>query len=356
MTEVTTPFRTPLFNALAERLELTVLFVAERDPRRSYRLEPEGMRFKYEVLRGAGRSRRGAWIVANVGIRRALSTARPEVMVVGGWNQPAYWQALLWARRRRIPVVTWVESTERDARAGSRLVARLKRSFVGRSRAFIVPGQASAAYLRTLGIEPARIAIAPNAVDLSRFRDRVAALRSEHEADGEQVLFLAVSRLSREKGIDVLLRAFEGLDAQLAIAGDGPERERLRAVAPPNVRFLGQLEQGELPAWYARAHCFVLPSRSEPWGMALNEAAAAGLPLVATEAAGAAWDLLEDGVNGFRVPADDPEALRGALAALVGNEHFRRAAGERSLELARGFTPEAWADAVAELAERLARP
>jgi glycosyltransferase involved in cell wall biosynthesis len=81
--------------------------------------------------------------------------------------------------------------------------------------------------------------------------------------------------------------------------------------------------------------------------MVLTEGATAGLPLVATEAPGAAHDLIEDGVNGFRVPVGDEHALATALRRLAVDELFRADAGSRSLELAGRFTPEAWAGSVA---------
>jgi 1,2-diacylglycerol 3-alpha-glucosyltransferase len=147
----------------------------------------------------------------------------------------------------------------------------------------------------------------------------------------------------------VLLEAARGLDADVVIAGSGPEGARLGAAAPANVRFLGHVDRDDLPAWYAAADVLCLPSRSEPWGMPLNEGAAAGLPLVASEAVGAAWDLIEDARNGFRVPVEDAGALHGALSRLVADVDFRRAAGDRSRELSKQFTPDAWAEAVAKV-------
>jgi glycosyltransferase involved in cell wall biosynthesis len=98
---------------------------------------------------------------------------------------------------------------------------------------------------------------------------------------------------------------------------------------------------------------FVLPSRSEPWGMVLNEAAAAGLPLVATEESGAAHDLVDG--NGYRVAAGDVDALRDALSSLAADSELRARMGARSRELAKRFTPEAWADGVASAADRARR-
>jgi glycosyltransferase involved in cell wall biosynthesis len=86
--------------------------------------------------------------------------------------------------------------------------------------------------------------------------------------------------------------------------------------------------------------------------MVLNEAATAGLPLVASEEVGAAQDLIEEGRNGFRVPADDVEALGDALRTLALDARLRASAGARSRELVRDLTPAAWADGVVRLAYR----
>src|SRR5581483_8111715 len=117
--------------------------------------------------------------------------------------------------------------------------------------------------------------------------------------------------------------------------------------APPNVRFLGYVDRDELPRLYADADVLAMPSRSDPRGMALNEGALAGLPLVSTDAAGAAHELIEDGVNGFRVPPADAGALRDALRKLAEDAEFRSRAGTRSAELGARLTPSRWADAVA---------
>jgi glycosyltransferase involved in cell wall biosynthesis len=202
--------------------------------------------------------------------------------------------------------------------------------------------------------------LAPNAVDLSIFERRVAEARGRRdefrrERGLEGCVFLCVSRLSREKGVDVLARAFEGVDGQLVLVGDGPEEGRVRTLAPPSARLLGHVDADELVSWYAAADCFVMPSRSETWGMAMNEAAAAGLPLVASEAPGAAYDLIEESVNGFRVPVEDSAALHAALERVAGDPGWREQARAETLRRARGFTPRAWADAVEALAGRLAQ-
>jgi glycosyltransferase involved in cell wall biosynthesis len=121
------------------------------------------------------------------------------------------------------------------------------------------------------------------------------------------------------------------------------------------VRLLGRVERDELLRWYAAADAYVMPSRSETWGMAMQEAAAAGLPLIATEAPGAAYDLIEQGVNGYRVPVENVGALRESLIRVVADAEWRAAARRRTRELATSYTPEAWAESVSRVAAALAR-
>ena len=348
VTEIPAPYRIPLFNALAERVELRVLFLAATDPRRAfYDLHEEEWRFAHEVLPGRSVQRGGRWLVLSHGLGPRLGHFSPEAIGVGGWNQPAFVRALAYAKTHRVPILSWVESTARDERSGRAPLELAKRALVRAYDGFFVPGRASHEYVRSFGVDADRIALAPTAVDAARFD-------GPREAGDGTVRFLYVGRLDPEKGLDVLLRAFAGVPGELVLVGSGTAEAELRASAGERVRFTGALPRDEVTAWYRRADVFVLPSRSEPWGMVLNEAAAAGLPLVATEGVGAARELVEDGVNGFRVPVGDERALAAALRRLAEDAAFRAAAGERSRELVAPLTPEAWADGVAGLARRLA--
>jgi glycosyltransferase involved in cell wall biosynthesis len=346
LTEIPAPYRIPLFNALAERVGLRVLFLADRDPRRPfYASHRDERRFDHRVLRGIEVRRGGRWIVVSRGVVRELRRFRPDAVAVGGWNQPAFWLALAYCRLRRIPLLVWVESTARDARSGSRALTLARDAMARGAAGAFVPGRASAEYARSLGLE--LVELAPNAVDVSIF-GRAAVDRSGRA----RCTFLYVGRLDPEKGVDTLLEAFRSLPGELVLVGGGSDEPRLRALADDRVRFEGPKDRDELVEHYAAADVFVLPSRSEPWGMVLNEAAAAALPLVATEESGAALELVEVGANGFRFAAGDVSALRAALERLAADSGLRARFGARSQELVRRFTPEAWADGVATAARR----
>ncbi len=351
VTEIPAPFRVPLFNALAAEpdVELCVAFLAEHDPRRSYRVYREEFAFRDVVLPGRSLRHGARWVMLTRGLRGLLRSFRPDVVIVGGWNQPAFWQALVAAPASLL----WVESNASDARSAPDVVRRLALS---RASGFLVPGRASRAYLEELGASAARIFVAPNAIDFGVFAERVEAERADRPGLRERLglegcVFLYVGRLEREKGLDVLVEAMDGVRGEVVLVGSGPLELELRSRA----RVVGQLGRDELVPWYAAADVLVLPSRSEPWGMTLNEGAAAGLPLVATDAVGAAHDLIEPGVNGFRVPAENVAALREALRALASDEELRRRAGLRSRETAERFRPETWAAGVVSAARAVAR-
>lgn len=360
LTEIPAPFRIPLFNALANEpdVELRVLFLSKRDPKHPYPVYADEFRFNSRTLPGRDLIRNARWVVLNRGVFAELVRFRPDAVIVGGWNQPAFWQAALYTRLCRRPLIGWVESTARDARPASTWLGRVKRMLIGGCTGFLVPGSASREYLRALGVSDEQIVAAPNAVDLEIFGNRVVRLRSERdrlrvELGLSGVVLLYVGRLDPEKGVDTLLEAVEGLPVTTVVVGQGSDEARLRSLASAGVRFTGRLERDELVRWYAAADAFVLPSRSDQWGMVLNEAAAAGLPLVSTEAPGAAHDLIEQGVNGFRVPTGDALALAEALRRVAEDPAWRAAAGARSAELGGRFTPEAWSAAVVGLVGRL---
>jgi glycosyltransferase involved in cell wall biosynthesis len=347
LTEIPAPYRIPLFNALAERVELRVMFLSERDPRRGfYELHRDEWRFDHRVLRGPQLRRGGRWFVLNRGVVRELRSFRPDAVAVGGWNQPAFWLALAYCRLRRIPLLVWIESTARDARSEARPLALARAAMVRGASGAYVPGTASAEYARSLGVE--LVQIAPNAVDASIF-EQAAVDRSGRPGCS----FLYAGRLDPEKGLDTLLAAFRDVPGVLVLVGGGSDEASLRAAADERVRFEGPKDRDDLVAYYRDADVFVLPSHSEPWGMVLNEAAAAGLPLVATEEAGASHDLIDG--NGLRVPAGDVDALRDAMSRLAADPELRAEYGARSREVARRFVPDAWADGVATAADRARR-
>ncbi len=184
--------------------------------------------------------------------------------------------------------------------------------------------------------------------------DELAGRRSELRAAfglGEEVAVLSVARLAPEKGLDVLLRAATAAGVRPLLVGSGPERAYLETIARDAI-FTGELPEDRVAEAYAAADIFALLSAHEPWGVAVNEAAASGLPLVLSDRVGAAADLLRDGENGMLVPSGDAAAAADALRLLAVNPVLRQRYGARSRALvsAWGYEPsvEAFVEACRE--------
>lgn len=160
--------------------------------------------------------------------------------------------------------------------------------------------------------------------------------------------FLYVGRYATEKGLDVLAAAYKSYATQvqnpwrLVCAGSGPLRNTLIASGAEDRGFV---QPQDLPALMQNASAFVLPSRFEPWGVVVQEAAASSLPLILSDACGSAAHLLRPYLNGFIFPAGSTSDLANALQELHHLEPERRLAyGRASYDLSKQYTPERWAE------------
>jgi glycosyltransferase involved in cell wall biosynthesis len=210
------------------------------------------------------------------------------------------------------------------------------------------PGDSQARFARRMGYGDHRHLYGLYCADYNRF----AAVVPPGGRDPLRS-FGFVGRLVEDKGVDVLAEAYQRYRRAvtdpwpLLVAGTGPLASVLHD--QPGIDVRGFLQPDDLPGFFAEAGAFVLPSRFEPWGVAVHEAAAAGLPIITTPAAGAASRLLLDGYNGLLIPADDVDALAEALERFSGyDDERRRQMSAASSNLAQQFTPRRWATYVAE--------
>lgn len=210
-----------------------------------------------------------------------------------------------------------------------------------------------------------KIAVIPPGVDLSRFYPIPPDEAKEFIGvrPCEQVL-LYVGRIEPLKGIDVLIEAIaimrqRNVRVCLSVIGGDPvsepgsedrEMARLQALRQKYglqdlVAFLGRRGQDTLPYYYSAAEAVVVPSHYESFGMVALEAMACGTPVVASQVGGLAF-LVQDGVTGFTVPVDDPQALANRLIEITQNPSLRKRMGEAAAKFARNY---AWDKIAARL-------
>jgi len=298
----------------------------------------------------------------NWGAEVALQQAEPDFIICGGYNYFASWQSMSWAQRNGVPFGLWSESTTRDFRGGRMLVEFLKMKFLRNCDAFLVPGRSSGEYLRTYGVSDEVIFTAPNAVDTERFARKAAVIRDDAATYREALrlpprFFLFVGRLVPEKGVFDLLNAYGVLAPELrkeiglVFVGDGAARstllQRAAAINPGCIQLVGFAQREQLPAYYALADVFVFPTHTDPWGLVVNEAMACGLPVISSDAAGCAADLVESGWNGRVFSAGDIQQLASVMDELGRDAERRSVMGQRSIERIQQYSPEAWAEGMA---------
>jgi len=224
-----------------------------------------------------------------------------------------------------------------------------------------VSGRRAARYTRSISHRSFVRESGYDVVDNGFFAERAAEIRARTGTNHGGGPFLFVGRLIAQKNLPLLLRAFQeyrrmGGTRCLEIVGDGPQNEELqktdvRSALGDAVLFRGHRSHRDLPEDYARACCLILPSVSESWGLVVNEAMAAGLPVIVSDRCGCAEDLVEDAKNGFVFPAQNAGALAERMQRI---DNLRpaewRTMARRSEEIVARFSPEAWADAVVRMA------
>jgi glycosyltransferase involved in cell wall biosynthesis len=310
--------------------------------------------------------------VAQRGVLALAASGRYRAVVAGTVGRAALPAAYAGARRAHVPFVFWTAlwaHPRTPAHAAS--LPLLRRLYVA-ADAIVTYGPHVSAYVRRRGAR--NVHEAPQAVDNSFWSAPVAA---DRQHDTFKILF--VGRDSREKGLTVLLAAWNDCRLQLRraallLVGAGPvapgartdgaasagwnrgqtlrppyEMQGLTPTPAAGVSRHGVLPPTEIRNFYARCHVLVMPSIPtgafrEPWGLVANEAMNQHTPVIATDAVGAAaGGLVRHERNGLVVPANDPAALGAALRRLHDDPDLQARLGRHAARDVHAYTFDAWA-------------
>ena len=260
------------------------------------------------------------------------------------YERPTTWLLALWLRARGTRVWLMFDSTRADKPRRAWHEA-LKRIALAPYHGALVGGAASRAYLRALGVRRRPVATGYDTLAVARVRREAATSPAPHGLPFERRGFLVVARCVPEKNLGAALDAYARYaetahragraPRALWICGDGPKRAALeaqaRALGLARCRFLGFRQPEGVARLLGHALAVLLPSRSEPWGLAANEALALGVPVLVSNRAGCAGDLVQDDTNGRVLDPAQPAAWADALCRLDRD----RAAWQRLAEGAR---------------------
>jgi len=353
LTDIPTPYMVAVLRAFGRRVDLTAVFCAERGGRGGDWVFGEDLGFRYRMLGGLRierRNRDNAAVYPTPRILGALIAERPAAVISPAFSFPTV-SAAVYGAVTGTPLVIHSDGTAQSERAFGRARHVARRLLLPRAAACVGNSVPAMERFVELGVPPERVFRAPHATDIAPFQ----AVAGQRGSRSGPLTVLHVGRLIPRKGIDRLLRgaaaAATEVPLRIMLVGTGPEEAALRRLAAElrlDVEFRGFVDQPGLPAVYAEADVFAFPTLDDPFGIVVLEAAASGLPLLASPFAGATADIVRDGVNGFVADPDDSAAWARALVALARDPELRRRLGHAAHEAVRDRTPERAADGYAE--------
>ena len=359
LTNFIPPYRVPLYEALMRASgELRVFVCTEMESNRQW-LPQRGV---LDVVQQRTVTVPQRWRTPRFSERHELHIPydtwpqlrrwRPDVILTGELGARSL-QAVAYARRTRTPVVIWAMLSDRLENGRGSLRKAARRWLARNADSIIVNGESGARYFHQLGTADDRLLRVHQAVDM-----RALLQLPLERAPESEYSFLHVGTVSERKGVHVLLAGVrDWADANpktpitLTLVGDGPLRSKLAAQATPlnlTVHWAGSVPYDELPCWYAKGGVLLFPSFGDEWGLVVNEALAAGVPVAGSAYSQAVEELMRDSVNGWVFVPEDATSITAMLERIFGTEpDALRAMRSAARESVRELTPESTAARIA---------
>ncbi len=271
----------------------------------------EGYNFQFEKNNAKNPNSQSFWGIKTPKLIQNIMDWQADALLVFGWAYQSHLKSVIYFKNK-IPIFFRGDSTlfnKKNSLKNSIKIFLLRLIYKHVDHAFYV-GENSKAYYKKLGLKNEKLSFAPHSIDNKRFAEnqfvKATALREKLGVGAEEILILFAGKLEPVKNPFFLLNTFEKLDQQnchLVFVGNGPLEIALKAQktglkTASKVHFLDFQNQLAMPSIYQSCDLFCLPSKSETWGLAVNEAMAAGKAILVSNQVGCAVDLVFEGKNG----------------------------------------------------------
>jgi glycosyltransferase involved in cell wall biosynthesis len=334
VTNIPTPYRISFQNKLHENLkqigaELVVLYSAPRESNRFWPTRWGDQVYPWKLLPGISFETsiwRGHF---NPTIIQEVISLKPDWLLVGGaWNMPTV--ILLTAFRGLIncPVIAWVESNLQSVHYQRGIIPILRKTVLSRFDAFAVPNRRSVDYIAAQIGQNIETLHLPNTVDekfwTEQPKEERSRIRENLDVDKDAVLFAVVAQLEDHKGVREAAKAFsrvqrqmEDIPISIVFIGDGSLKNELQSEWGQNsqMRFVGHQDPIQVRLWLWASDVFLLPTKNDPNPLSVIEAAFVGLPLVVSDQAGNAPELVNS-ETGILLSSPTVEHISKALVEM----------------------------------------
>jgi len=292
-------YKVNLYNKLAKQCKISVIFIGSEtnEKRSSDFITLDKAEFEYTVLSDGYFQKRNKLQSSSM-LLKQLRTVKHKKVLISGWDLPEFWLTALLSPARKNCLA--LESTIHESKTCG-IKALIKRFFLSRISTVFASGKLHVDLLKALRYK--REVHITKGVGIINKPDFKSVKKSY------QKRFVYVGRLSRVKNLEVLIRVFNELpNHQLTLIGTGEDGEFLKSIAQPNIVFPGAIDNSRLGDEFQNHDMFILPSKSEPWGLVVEEALYFGLPVIVSAKCGAS-ELIQDGTNGYVIDPNDRKMI-----------------------------------------------
>lgn len=347
------PYRVAFFNKLANSTDIPfkVYFLSKPAKNRKWKVEDFKPDFDYQFLLGwkfyvPGNDH--SYFQINWGVWKQLNKDNPDMIITIGWNYLAAFIGFLFARFKNKKFVVWSGSTKYEKSYFRTLTLPLVKLLVRFTDRFIAYGTRAKKYLIYLGADSKKINIAYNTIDTRQMMKRVEKLKSkkydirkEYGWDKDTKVALYVGQLIKRKGVDLLMQLVKEFrnkeNLKFVLVGYGPLEESIKEFVDKNrldnLKLAGFVKNEDIMKYYVSSDIFLLLSREETWGLVVNEAMCAALPIIVSTYTGVSEDLVENGVNGFVVQPENTSHIKEKIEVILDDSSLLRKFGARSREI-----------------------
>ena len=341
------PYRTKQLEHIIEKtnVDIDVLYIGLKTKSRTWKIEKSN-KFREVHFKGIGKL--GNHFLYYKGVKDIIKNT--DILMLGGYNSTAAYQFTYYAKKYNKKVIFVFDGiAPKNSKESSKVKHLFKSLILNNVDAFFANGQVSFEYLTSnFLVSPQRIYNQYLTVDV----DTINKIYQSHkqqttkEKNKEEFVVMYSGRLLHPKRVIDLVRAISNLKTsvpvKLVIVGDGEEKDNLIEESKKlkiNIEFIKFInDQRRLFEQYCLVDCLVLPSEDDAWGLVVNEAAAAHLPVIVSDGCGCIYDLVKNGYNGFVYPSKDVEELTRKLNQLVDDKEKAVEMGENSFKIISSWT------------------
>lgn len=346
---VASPYRVDFFNQLCKECNLKVIYFFQKLNDRTWSLTDKDHHYQYEIIFSDKHIFKGY-----IKLFKNVICNRYDAIILSGYSLPVEIILIILLKLFRR---SFILNSDGGFINKSKIINLLKRFLIRSAQYWLSSGKNTTATLKFYGAKPSHI-YEYHFTSVYRHEILTQPISNNEKLKFRQQLgienytniIISIGQYTERKGMKYLIDAIHkcpDLNIQLFLIGEGPQRKILQEQIDnlglmQKVILTGQKDKKQVLNYCLAADLFVLPSLEDIWGLVLNEALACGLPLIATSLVGAAYDLIENGENGFIVPPSDANSLKNAIIAILRNKGLRHFS-TKSIQIAQLYNIETMA-------------